>query len=158
MTNGVLMLTTWPRLDVQLVARKLRFLSAQREMVQLETQYLHRLNWPAQMWSQNTPQLKKKKSGMFKWPNLVWPCKDPGSFPVSYLHRLSRQHWAQSPCHIHSGTLPGRSGTGHCHTGWGSPSTHQDLQPERHTSYSSSVRSFPVPQAFHFLSLSTSWV
>ena len=44
---GVLLQIIWPGLDVQLMAKELRFFSAQREMVQLETQSVqsvHKLN------------------------------------------------------------------------------------------------------------------
>lgn len=50
--------------------------------------------------------------------------------PHAYLHRPSHQHWARSPCRIHSGTRQGHWGTGHCHRGSGSQSTRQGLRAE----------------------------
>lgn len=70
-----------------------------------------------------------------KSPN-VWISKShpalQGSFqfPHGYLHRPSHQHWARSPCRIHSGTRQGRWGTGRCRRGSGSRSTHRGLQTE----------------------------
>lgn len=79
-------------------------------------------------------KLEKKTS-----PNVwisIWISKShpalqgSSQFPHGYLHRPSRQHWAQSPCRIHSGTRQGRWGTGRSHRGSGSRSTRQGLQTE----------------------------
>ena len=41
---GMLLQTTWPQLDVKLRAKNLRFFSAQREVVWLDTQSLHNVH------------------------------------------------------------------------------------------------------------------
>ena len=101
---GVLLQTTWPKLDVKkLRAKKLRFFSAQKEVVWLDTQSLYKLNWHIR-WEAKTHlgvKIKKKKqtnknhqerlnnlisSGPAK-PTAASPSVTFAGFPISTGHK-----------------------------------------------------------------------
>lgn len=101
---GVLLQTTWPKLNVKkLRAKKLRFFSAQREVVWLDTQSLHKLNqhvrWEAKthlgVKNNNNNKNRQKPPGTLKSPNLIRPAKPRAAsrsvtftgFPVSTGHK-----------------------------------------------------------------------